>query len=314
MRARLEWWHYVAIAFLFLQITLFLIPQTRPGEFGRICWLLGANRLIWRGIAFLFLLCVVGWSAWHRPLWNWWRLAGVAIISLLAISPFVFRVYPSSYDDRPSEIHFRVPMDGAIYVSSGGTTPDKNHHVDSPAERWAYDLLVIKDGEGPRDDGVELEDHYSYGKPVLAPVDGVVQATYIGALDMPVHMLGGTPECGNHINIEVAKNQFLFLCHLKPGSILVKMGDRITQGQIIARIGNSGNTSGPHLHIHLQNTPDIFEGEGIPLYFHNYRVGDKIVERGIPMGFHGQRGEWSGQIIKHEQVCGSGLAITHFSL
>ncbi len=298
MKPRPEWWHYLTFAFLLLQIALFLIPQTRPGGLGLGCWLIGSDRIIWWGIAFLLVLCATGWSVWHRPVWNWWRVAGLGMILLLAASPFVFRVYPSSYDDRPSQIRFRVPLDGPIAVAWGGATPDVNYHVVAPDQRWAYDLFVIKDGKTHRDERIELEDYYCYDIPVLAPADGVVQATYGDSRDMPIGMLGGTPAGGNQIVIEVAKNQYLFLCHLKPGSITAKPGDRVTKGQIVARVGNSGNTSEPHLHIHLQDTSEDHLGEGIPLYFHNYRLGDRIVERGIPTGGV-RRGEWIGQIIEH---------------
>lgn len=301
VKPRPEWWHYLAIAFVLLQIALFLIPQTRPGKLGMVCWLIGSDRLIWWGIAFLLLLCAMGWSVWYRPVWNWWRVVGLAVILLLAASPFFFRVYPSSYDEQPSEIRFRVPLHGPVAVAWGGATPDVNYHVIAPDQRWAYDLVVIQDGKTHQGEGAELQDYYCYDMPVFAPADGVVQATRGDSRDMPVGMLGGTPAGGNQIVIQVAKNQYLFLCHLKPGSIVVKPGDRVTKGQMLARVGNSGNTSEPHLHIHLQDTSEDHLGEGIPLYFHNYRVDEEIVERGIPTGGV-KHGEWIGDIIEHVDV------------
>jgi hypothetical protein len=147
-------------------------------------------------------------------------------------------------------------------------------------------------------DGTELTDYYCYALPVLAPATGVVHATYTDARDMPIGILGGMPPGGNQIIIKVAEKQFLFLCHLQPGSIDVQPGDKVEEGQVIARIGNSGNTSEPHLHIHLQDTPDLFLGEGIPLYFRQYRVGSTVVQRGVPSGGV-RRGQWIGQVIEH---------------
>jgi hypothetical protein len=67
---------------------------------------------------------------------------------------------------------------------------------------------------------------------------------------------------------------------------------------MVGRVGNSGNTSEPHLHIHLQDRADPDLAEGIPLCFHNYRVGDQIVERGIPTGGVSEAG-FMGQIVEH---------------
>ena len=83
-------------------------------------------------------------------------------------------------------------------------------------------------------------------------------------------------------------------------SIEVKEGDDVPQGQALAKVGNSGNTSEPHLHIHLQDTPRAHVGEGIPLYFHHYRTGGRMVERGMPTGGFSLDGP-TGQVVEHVQ-------------
>jgi hypothetical protein len=297
-KLRPDWWLYAALVVLVIQAGLLLIPQTRPGLLGLVCWLIGSDPCLWSGLAVLLLLCAIGSSIWRRPFWNRWRVVGFGLILLLALFPFAYRVYPSSHDERPSEIRFRVPLDGPVAVAWGGANPAVNYHVVAPDQRWAYDLVVVRDGKTYRNEGLELADYYIYGQPVLAPADGVVKETYTDARDMPIGQLGGLPAGGNQIVIEFAERQYLFLCHLKPGSISVKRGDRIQRGQLLAQVGNSGNTSEPHLHIHLQDTPQFSLGEGIPLYFHDYRVGQRVVERGIPTGGF-KHGEWIGQTIKH---------------
>jgi len=298
MKLRLEWWHYVALALLALQAVFFVVPQLRPGKPGLVCWLFGSDRMLWLGITGLLVLSGLAWSLWHRPFWSAGRIAGFALLFVLALSPLVFRVYPSSYDDAPSQVPFRVPLEGPVTVGWGGATPDVNYHVVAPDQRWAYDLLVTKDGKTYRGEGTLKEEYFCYGLPVLAPADGTVRATYETAQEMPVGQLGGTPAGGNQVVIEVAARQFLFLCHLKPGSITVEPGDRVAKGEIVGQVGNSGNTSEPHLHVHLQDTPEDHFGEGIPLYFHNYRADGKLIDRGIPTGgFRG--GKISGAIIEH---------------
>ena len=102
------------------------------------------------------------------------------------------------------------------------------------------------------------------GTVILAPADGTVRSVVDGHPNMPPGELGGRPAGGNQIALEVAPREFLFLCHLQPGSITVQPGDQVAAGQVLGRVGNSGNTSEPHLHIHLQDSPNGDEGEGIP--------------------------------------------------
>jgi murein DD-endopeptidase MepM/ murein hydrolase activator NlpD len=85
---------------------------------------------------------------------------------------------------------------------------------------------------------------------------------------------------------------------MQPGSIKVKKGDQVTAGQELGRVGNSGNTSWPHLHVHLQDTPRLHLGEGIPIYFRNYRSNGNVIERGMPNGGMSW-GEVVGEIVEH---------------
>ena len=296
---RLEWWHYLVCVLVLLQIAFFLIPQTRPGLLGAVCWMFGSDRLLWIGITALLLLCALAWSAWHRPFWSWYRVGGYLALLALAVSPRAFRTYPSSFDEKPSSVPFRLPLDGPVTVGWGGATPEVNNHVVAPDQRWAYDLVVTKEGKTFKGDGTACEDYYCYGAPVLAPADGTVRAVSDGDPDIPIGVMGGGKEPGgNYVVVEVAPGQFLFLCHLKASSITVQPGDHVTRGQVLGRIGNSGNTSEPHLHIHLQDRPEPLLAEGIPLYFHSYRVGDRFVERGIPTGGVAG-GRLVGQVVEH---------------
>ena len=184
-----------------------------------------------------------------------------------------------------SAVRFRLPLDGPVTVGWGGARPNVNHHVVAPDQRWAYDLAVTKAGMSFHGTGQSLRDFYSYGLPVLAPAEGIVYATSDGDPDMPIGALGGGKDArGNQVILNVAPAQFLFLCHLQPGSIAVKKGDHAVAGQTLGRVGNSGNTTEPHVHVHLQDGPLLHLAEGIPLYLDAYRVGDQFVEHGIPTG------------------------------
>jgi hypothetical protein len=289
---------YFVALLLALQISMYLVAHTRPGLLGAAFWMIGADRALWLITGALFLLVALVFSLWRRPFWNKWRAIGVGAIVALMASTFMYRVYPSSHDERPSEVRFRLPLDGPILVGWGGATSDVNYHVIAPEQRWAYDLLVAKDGKTHAGDGSRLEEYYCYGLPVLAPADGMVVAVLDGQPDQPIGAMGAMPAGGNQVVLEVAPRQFLFLCHLGRGTITVKEGDRVAQGQPVAKVGNSGNTSEPHLHIHLQDTADDVLGEGIPLYFHDYRVNGKVIDRGLPTGGFSWDGP-KGQIVEH---------------
>ena len=297
-RPRPDWWLYIVALLLGVQVSTFLFVQTRPGLVGAGLWLIASDKVLWLGLGVILLVIGLVFSLWRRPFWNKWRAIGFGSIVALMASTFMYRVYPSSHDERPSEIRFRLPLDGPILVGWGGATPDVNYHVIAPEQRWAYDLLVAQDGETHAGDGSRLEDYYCYGLPVLAPADGTVVAVLAGQPDQPIGVMGALPPGGNQIVIEVAPKQFLFLCHLGRGTITVKEGDSVVQGQPLAKVGNSGNTSEPHLHIHLQDTANDVLGEGIPLYFHDYRVNGKVIDRGLPTGGFSWEGP-KGQIVEH---------------
>ena len=88
---------------------------------------------------------------------------------------------------------------------------------------------------------------------------------------------------GNHVIIDHGNGEFSFLCHLRNGSVKVKPGDKVTKGQEIARCGNSGNTSEPHLHYHLQATGKFGDGDGLPAQFRDVVIDGKDVARGEPL-------------------------------
>lgn len=77
---------------------------------------------------------------------------------------------------------------------------------------------------------------------------------------------------GNYIIIKHNKNEYSFIAHIKPGSILVKKGQALEQGEEIARCGNSGNSSEPHIHFHVQDGISFFASAGLPICFMNVKI------------------------------------------
>lgn len=290
------WWIYAAPVFVVLHGVVLAVVHSRPGPIGALVWYLGPFLL--RVLAGLMLVVAVAVSAIRRPFWTRRRSFGFAALVLLLWLPFLYRTYPSSYDDRPSEVAFRLPLDGPITICWGGREP--GHHGAAPDQRWAYDMLVTKNHHlfGPDDDGRELDDYFCYGMTVLAPAAGVVEAVVDGLPDVQIGESDSRNAAGNHVVLKVADRQFLFLCHMQPGSITVKKGDQVTAGQELAHVGNSGNTSQPHLHVQLQDTPRLHFGEGIPIHFRKYRSNGSVIERGMPNGGVSW-GELVGEIVEH---------------
>ena len=92
---------------------------------------------------------------------------------------------------------------------------------------------------------------------------------------------------GNHVIIDHQNGEYSFLAHFKQGSIAVEMGDVVKTGHLLGLCGNSGNSTEPHLHYHLQTAPTYHEGAGLPAQFRDYVADGKSVARGEPV--KGQR-------------------------
>ncbi len=297
-----DWWVYVVFAFALAQLALFLVLRVRPGMIGVMLWYVGPVGLSL--VTLVLIVAAVVWSARRRPFWTPSRGVGYLIaVVIMLVSGTAYRVYPSSFDGAPSQVEFRVPLDGAVTVAWGGPTREVNYHAVHPDQRWAYDLLVTEDGNSHRGTGDRLEDYYAYGWPVLAPAAGTVRAVLDGEPDSPVgRRRGPTRVAGNHVVLEVAPNEFLFVNHLQPGTLSVRVGDGVNAGQELGRVGNSGSSSEPHVHIHLQSAPRLHLAEGIPLYFHCYRQGGNLVRRGMPTGGM-ENDSFVGHVVEHVPAC-----------
>lgn len=297
---KIEAWMWGVPILVVLTLTFYFVIQSRPGIIGVVLFYLGSSIVAFLSIIFLIWGLIS--SLKHRPFFNRFRIAGFILFLLLCSTDFLYSAYPSSFDDKPSKVSFRLPLDEAITVGWGGAEEKNNYHVTAPDQRWAYDLLIMKEGKTFKGDSSKLQSYYCYGLTVLSPAKGKVVSVFDSDPDMPIGTMGGgTDPGGNHIVLQVAPKEFLFICHLQPHSIKVKVGDSVFQSQPIALVGNSGNTSEPHIHLHLQSTKELGFGEGIPMPFAHYLLGDKIIERGIPLGGFTEEGVFNGQVVQHSK-------------
>lgn len=140
--------------------------------------------------------------------------------------------------------------------------------------RFAIDWLKV-DAQGhlARGDKDVVKHWYGYGASVLAVADGVIVAT---RANMPesATMSGAHPEtdAGNYIVLDLGQGRYAFYEHLKPGSIRVAAGEHVRRGQVIAALGFTGHSTGPHLHFHVADTASPQDAEGLPFVFDGFRV------------------------------------------
>jgi hypothetical protein len=295
-------WVHATLALVIIHATVLAVLQARPGLVAVVLWYTERPLVAIAAAALLgsALIRLQRRRETARPGLLIAYLALAALVGSLA----VFRTYPSSHDHHPSEVRFQLPLDGPVTVAWGGPTLTVNYHATLPDQRWAYDLLIANEGRTFRSDGRRLDDYYAYGRPVLAPASGVVRAIHDGLPDGVVGQWSLLRGPGNHVVLEVAEDEFLFIAHLQPGSIAVAPGDRVSTGMLIGRAGNSGNSSEPHVHLHLQDTAAPYLAEGIPFYFHRYRTGGALIERGMPYGGWQRRtgqqpGTFTGQVVEN---------------
>ncbi len=176
----------------------------------------------------------------------------------------------------------RLPFFGLWLVAAGGPNELTSHHVISRVERHALDLHIWKDGKTHYSSGSLNKHYWAWGEPVLAPADGTVTAVRDGLQDNAIGETNEGEAAGNYVVLDLGNSEYLFIAHLQNGSVKVQLGDTVVSGQVLGLTGNSGRSSEPHIHIQLQDGPDIYSVEaiGLPLTFSNYESDGEAVSLG----------------------------------
>lgn len=198
----------------------------------------------------------------------------------------------------------RLPLTAPVRVLWGGDALARNQHAMLPDQRWAYDLGVEPVMVGSK----RLEDYGCWGAEVVAPAAGRVHLVHDGAVDLEPGVPHGQllSPLGNHVALALPSGTFLLLAHLQRGSVLVREGDEVREGQPLGRCGNSGNTSEPHVHIHHQRQDPrgrpINVSEGLPLFFRDHD-GAPMPEGGLEE--RGGRVVATGALVQHRVAPGA---------
>lgn len=173
-----------------------------------------------------------------------------------------------------NSINFAFPLKGfLLHVAQGGNSVLINHHYKISAQKFGVDLVQLNQ-YGERSKTLfpkSLDDFFIYAALVYSPCEGKVIQLKDGLENQQIGWMDRDHPAGNYVAIHKKDSHaVVILAHLLKGSLLIQEGDTVSTGQPLAKVGNSGNTSEPHLHIHCvsDNAEDfLFKGEGIPMIF-----------------------------------------------
>lgn len=153
------------------------------------------------------------------------------------------------------------------------------------AERFAIDYVQLgADRKLFSGDKAKVESYPYFGAEIHAVADGPVVAVLDG---LPEQTPGTAPSGlaldeygGNHIVQDIGDGNYAFYAHLQPQSLKVKAGDQLSTGQVIAALGNSGNSDAPHLHFHVMDGPDPLASNGLPFVLKSFRLDSRLAGMG----------------------------------
>ncbi|MCP4538455.1 MAG: M23 family metallopeptidase [Chloroflexi bacterium] len=202
---------------------------------------------------------------------KWAYIAGYVFI--LVIFSFMVTSAARGYFYDGDSVALSFPLkDGTFYVSNGGNAQALNGHYSSTTQRYALDIGKL-DPLGARANGIspkELDDYAIFGDTVYSPCSGTITAAIDGLPDIePGPPSNSDDPAGNHVVIACHGIKVL-LAHLIKGSVLLEEGDTVMDGEPVGKVGNSGNTSEPHLHIHAATGASpggALDGEAVAIRF-----------------------------------------------
>ncbi len=172
---------------------------------------------------------------------------------------------------RTEAIVLDAPLAGEWFVLNGGRSVLLNGHAPNESNAVDYQLMGTNGRTHTGGGDAPLADYPGFGSPVLAPIDGRIVEVTDGYADAPPGTNGDHP---NNLVVDIGGDRYVVMGHLKQGSITVKVGDLVRQGQPLAAVGNTGNTNEPHLHLQIQDSPSARENADrtYPMAFRNVHI------------------------------------------
>lgn len=230
----------------------------------------------------LYLLATAPEGGWPKVLEH--RLLLAHPDSLEGPATDTLAKYLVAVDARTPAV-VRAPLRDGPWVAVNGPGNTSGHRrtaipidgLTRVPQRFATDWIKLgPDGRAWKNDSTENANWYGYNEPLLAVGAGKVVAIKDGIIEnvpfSPKMAVEITLETvgGNHVILDLGDGNYAFYAHLIPGSLTVKVGDKVSAGQVIGRLGNSGNSTAPHLHFHMGDQPSPLGTEGVPFLVDEY--------------------------------------------
>ena len=203
---------------------------------------------------------------------------------------------PVNYQSTP--ILIGPPLRGNNWLAANGPSNTSAHRrafmvADGQVyfpERFAIDFVQLgADGATYKGNAKDNSSYHAYGADIIAVADGMIvdarsgmQENVPGSVTGPITMatIGG-----DYVIEDIGHGAFAFYAHLKPGSMKVFVGAQVKRGQVLASLGNTGNSSEPHLHFHVITKPFPLSGRGIPYAFDHFSIVPGQIKEGDEIGF-----------------------------
>lgn len=195
------------------------------------------------------------------------------VLSAIFLANILTFLNARNYKEPALELEFPL-TGGTFFIGHGGANKNVNHHYPVKAQRYALDIVELN-GFGFRAGGLlpgAPESYQIFGNEIVAPCQGEVIAAKGHLTDQRAMVTDPDNLLGNHI-ILYCQGHSILLAHLREGSLKVEAGDMVSRGQPLAEVGNTGNTSEPHLHIHavlgrhIEKNHIAFAGQGVAMTF-----------------------------------------------
>jgi len=194
----------------------------------------------------------------------------------------VLEDFPVSVSPDPAPL-LGSPFEGGVWFAGSGPSNDSDHrrtitaidgHVDI-AQRFAIDWVKVgPNGDSHHDGTARNENWWGYGEPIHAVADGEVTKVVDGIPENTPRVLPKTVTldniAGNYVTVRIAAGRYATYAHLQNGSIRLHLHDQVHGGDVLGRLGNSGNATGPHLHFQLTDGNSVLQSEGVPFIFNKF--------------------------------------------
>lgn len=260
IHSKLEWLIKSLTAFM---ITLFLFIA------GNWDWISYFFRFLWP--VALLLGIMFSWKKWwHLPLVAAYSAGkkfsiGIELVLLLVFGFYNVSIFISMKPNEPA-VELSFPLkDGIFYVGQGGSNTFVNYHYAYPSQKYALDVSALNKF-GTRAKGLypkTLQKYQIFGNALYSPCNGKVLQTRTNLPDLNPPKTNPNQAKGNYVALQCDHHPAtIYLAHMKQNSITVKKNELVSTGQKLGEVGNSGNTTEPHLHIHAEQ-----DGKGVPITF-----------------------------------------------